>query len=283
MYLSWFPAKVRGGARTSNLHRFDNLINHENFIYAPDTYAWAIGALFPAWIFKGFEVSIHLIEETNRASRSVAMAMWTGTLIGYVIGLPVIIVLLSCIQDFEVIAHAAHYFPQGFAPFLLDVVGHNGALAILALAWLDAALVTAVLFMTAQRLTFALARDQVLPLSPWISTVSKRQLPVNAAYVVFVYALLTSMVGVVGKSTFQALLAIAVVAQNLSYAIVIFTRLTYGRTQFQPAGWNLKRWSVPLNIVALTYSGYLFLILVLPFWFPVCAVSFTSSQTSSTC
>lgn len=273
LYLTWFPAKAGNKVRTKNLQESVNYINHDHALYVGDTYAWAIAALFPAWIFKGFEVSIHMSEETKKASRSVATGMWAGVVIGYVIGIPVLIVLLSCIEDVHALSTTATIFPQAFTVYLLELIGHNQAISILVLTWIDAALVTAVLFMSAQRLTFALARDDVVPFSWWIAKVSAQKLPVNAAFVVFGYGVLVSMIGVIGTSTFQALLAISVVAQNLSAALVIFARLTYGRRRFAPASWNLGKASIPLNIIALAYTMYIFVILIMPFWFPVRAVS----------
>ena len=273
MYLIWFPVKAGGTFNSSNLRESLNHINHENIIYVDHAYAWAVAALFPAWIFKGFEVSIHMAEETKRASKSVAFGMWAGVLTGYITGIPILIVMLSCIKDVHALANTASMFPQGFAVYLLQLIGHYETIFVLVLAWIDAGLVTAVLFMSAQRLTFALARDEIVPFKPWISSVSKQLLPVNAAYVVFIYSLFISMVGAIGTSTFQALLAIAVVSQNLSAALVIFTRLTYGRKRFWPASWNLGKASIPLNIIALAYTMYVFVILIMPFWFPVRAVS----------
>ena len=273
MYLIWFPVKAGGSFNSDNLKKSLNHVNHENIVYVNDAYAWALAALFPAWIFKGFEVSIHMCEETKRASRSVAFGMWAGVLMGYIVGIPVLIVILSCIKDVHALAHTATLFPQGFAVYLLQLIGHYETIFVLVLAWLDAALVTSVLFMSTQRLTFALARDEVLPFKSRIASVSKQLLPVKAAYVVYAYGFFMSMVGVIGPSTFQALLAISVVSQNLGAALVIFARLTYGRKRFWPASWNLGKASVPLNIVALVYTMYLFVILIMPFWFPVRAVS----------
>ena len=163
MYLIWFPVKAGGSFNSDNLKKSLNYVNHENIVYVDDAYAWALAALFPAWIFKGFEVSIHMCEETKRASRSVAFGMWAGVLMGYIVGIPVLIVILSCVKDVHALAHTATLFPHGFAVYLLQLIGHYETIFVLVLAWLDAALVTSVLFMSTQRLTFALARDEVLP------------------------------------------------------------------------------------------------------------------------
>jgi amino acid transporter len=275
MYTIWFPvvSAPNYAFHPDLILIFDNWINWGTMIYAEDRYAWVVAAIFPAWIFKGFEVSMHLSEETKQASKSVATGMWTGALVTYLIGIPVLVLMVACINDIRILINASRFLPHAFAEYLVQVVGRNAAMGILILAWIDAALATAVLFMSAQRLTFALARDEVLLKSAWIRQVSKRKLPVNAGIVVFAYGILLSMVGVSSTSSFQALLAIAVIAQNLSYSIVIFARLTYGRETFKPGSWNLGSASVPLNVIALVYTLYIFMVLISPFWFPVEAVS----------
>jgi amino acid transporter len=274
MYMIWFPVNATrfGNLAASNLLVFENWSNRGNMIYSENAYAWIVAVILPAWILRGFEVSIHLAEETKHASRSVATGMWAGTLCTYLIGILILVLMFACVRDIRALTNASRLLPHAFAEYLLQIVGYKATLFILILAWTDSALATAVLFMSAQRLTFALARDGVLPYGTWISRVSKRKLPVNAGLVVFAYSFILSITSTGGTSSFQALLAIAVVAQNLSYAIVIFTRLTYGRTILKPADWNLGRASIPLNVVALFYTGYLFLVLILPFWFPVEAV-----------
>lgn len=284
MYVIWLPAAAthRATFHPDLVLIFNNRINSDTMIYGSDTYVWLVAAICPAWIFKGFEVSIHLSEETKQASRSVATGMWAGVLVTYLVGIPVLVLMVSCIKDMRHLLNATHLRPYVFAEYLAQAVGHHAAMAILVLAWIDAALATSVLFMSAQRLTYALAHDGVFPYRDWITRISKQKLPVNAGFIVFTYSAVLSMVGASGTSSFQALLAIAVVAQYLSYAVVLSTRVTYGRKKFRSGNWNLRNASIPLNVVSLLYTGYLFVVLILPVWFPIEAVSTAVRSPSST-
>jgi amino acid transporter len=105
MYTIWFPVvSVPNYAFHPDLILiFDNWINWGTMIYAEDTYAWVVAAIFPAWVFKGFEVSMHLSEETKQASKSVATGMWTGALVTYLIGIPVLVLMVACINDIRIL------------------------------------------------------------------------------------------------------------------------------------------------------------------------------------
>lgn len=72
---------------------------------------------------------------------------------------------------------------------------------------------------------------------------------------------------------FSALTAAATVGTNLSYLIPIIARQTVGRNTFQPAKWNLGRYSIPVSVIASGYISFLFVVLMLPQVYPVTSVS----------
>ncbi|KAI7478550.1 hypothetical protein KC351_g8116 [Hortaea werneckii] len=202
--------------------------------------------------FYGYDASVHLSEETLSASSVVANGMWTGSISTWLLSVLTLIM------------------PNNWAEYLVQLVGHRGAAAILAFTWIDGLLCTGVIFLSAQRITYAVARDGILPFSKTYSKVTpKHHLPVNAALlmVVLTIAICAAVIG--STVAFSAITAAATIGTNLSYLIPIVARQTIGRKHFKAAKWNFGAWSIPVSIIASLYIAFLFVVLMLPQLYPV--------------
>ncbi|KAI6788727.1 hypothetical protein KC361_g8893 [Hortaea werneckii] len=301
-YFIWFPiaASRRGGFQPASIMTtFYNGINTavdsegNTIVQASDSYCWVVGVLFGAWVsasncfekkgvsisadhkpvlptqeFYGYDASVHLSEETLSASTVVANGMWTGSISTWLLSVLTLIMVLFCMQDFMGIVNGT--YPNNWAEYLVQLVGRRGAAAILAVTWIDGLLCTGVIFLSAQRITYAVARDGILPFSRTFSKVTpKHHLPVNAALlmVVLTIAICAAVIG--STVAFSAITAAATIGTNLSYLIPIVARQTIGRKHFRPAKWNLGAWSIPVSIVAGLYIAFLFVVLMLPQLYPV--------------
>jgi amino acid transporter len=219
-----------------------------------------------------YDAAVHLSEETKGASMVVARGMYIGTVASWLLSVPTVIIMLLCIQDFNGIASGT--YTNNFAVYLLQIVGKKGTVTILVLCWLDAMLNTAVCFMSAQRVTYAIARDGILPGSNWIRKLSKNHMPVNAAWVVLFCAVAIEAAIIGSTVAFYALTATATISTNLSYLVPIVARHTIGRKHFTPAKWNLGKFSPIVGTITALYILFQFVVLMLPQVFPVNAVRF---------
>ena len=172
-----------------------------------------------------------------------------------------------CIQDCDALVGAT--YSNNLAEFLLQIVGKNGTLAILALVWIDSTCATASCVMSASRVTYAISRDHVLPFSPFFRRLSKRKMPVHAALLVYVVGVIVTCAVIGSYVAFSAITATATITTNLPYLFPIVARQTVGRKSFVPAKWNLGVFSVPLAIVATLWVSFLFVVLSLPQLYPV--------------
>lgn len=88
MYWILFPIKAAqtGGFQSGSgvFKHFYNGINEGPEKQASDAYCWIISILFGAWVFYGYDASVHLAEETHEASEVVAKGMWMSTLSAWV-------------------------------------------------------------------------------------------------------------------------------------------------------------------------------------------------------
>lgn len=229
----------------------------------------------------GYDASAHLAEETHDASIVVARGMWVSTLSAWVLSVPTLIIVLFCMQDFNGIISAT--YANNWAEYLVQLIGRRGACAILSLLWVDSTCATASCFMSAQRVTFAISRDGVLPFSKFFRRLNKNKIPVNAAFLVCGLSIAITCAVIGSVVAFTAITATATIATNFSYLIPIVARHTVGRKTFKPVEWNLGRFSLPIGIIASLYIMFLFVVLLLPQLFPVTAVSIEVTYHQSNC
>ena len=196
--------------------------------------------------------------------------MWMSTLSAWALSVPTLILILFCLQNFEGIVSAT--YSNNWAEYLIQLVGPKGAVAILSMLWVDSTCATASCFMSAQRVTYAISRDGVLPFSSYFRKLSPtRKMPINAAFLVYIVSVAVTTAVIGSTVAFSAITATATIATNFSYLIPIVARQTVGRKHFVPAKWNLGRWSEPLALIASLYIAFLFVVLLLPQIYPVTA------------
>jgi len=231
--------------------------------------------------FYGYDSSVHLAEETKDAQLVVAKGMWLGTLATWLISVPTLILILMCMPSFtDIIAGS---YSNNWAVYVVELLGPKGAVTVLFFTWLDGLLGLSVCLLSCQRVTYAIARDDILPGSKWFKIVTpKSRLPVNAALLIIVLSIAINATVIGSEVAFGALTATATIAVNVSYLIPIMARQTIGRQYFEPAKWNLGRLSPVIATVASLYICFLFCVLILPQEYPVGGVS-RRSQSHRSC
>lgn len=97
-------------------------------------------------------------------------------------GRQTLVLVLFCMQDFDGIISAG--YSNNWAEYLIQLLGENAAVAVLVILWIDSTCATASCFMSAQRVTFAISRDGVLPFSRHFRKLNGNKVAVHAAYLV---------------------------------------------------------------------------------------------------
>lgn len=175
-------------------------------------------------------------------------------------------------QDFDGIISAG--YTNNWAAYLIQLLGsERAAVAVLVILWVDSTCATASCFLSAQRVTFAISRDGVLPFSRYFRHLDPRnRMPVRAAYLVLLLGVAVTCAVIGSTVAFSAITATATIATNFSYLFPIVARHTVGRKDFKPARFHLGRYSVVIGTVACLYIGFQFAVLLLPQVYPVTAV-----------
>lgn len=82
-------------------------------------------------------------------------------------------------------------------------------------------------------------------------------MPVSAACLVLVFAILICVIQVGSSVAFLALTATATIATNVGYLVPIVARQTVGRQHSKPGRWNLVSFSMPCAVVASLYISFI--------------------------
>lgn len=143
-----------------------------------------------------------------------------GTVSAWVLSVPTLVLVLFCIQDSNTIIDAS--YSNNWAEYLVQTIGPAGATVILSMLWVDSTCATASCFMSAQRVTYAISRDGVLPGSRFFRKLTARgKMPVNAAWLVYGISVAVTLIVIGSEVAFTAITATATIATNFSYLIPI--------------------------------------------------------------
>ncbi|KAK5675795.1 hypothetical protein LTS10_011526 [Elasticomyces elasticus] len=146
----------------------------------------------------------------------------------------------------------------------------RGAMSV---GWITVILVIIVVFNVASNIVylatvsrdlFAFSRDRGLPFSGWLTGVNtKRRIPQNAATTSCVFAVLLALIYIGSPVDFYAMTSMATVTLLQCYGLSIGMHLwrhINRQETLLPAHFPLGRWGNPLNVLAITYSAYDFVL-----------------------
>jgi amino acid transporter len=219
------------------------------------------------WTYTGFDGSAHMAEETSDPRRSAPWGIVLSVGVSGVAGYALLIALTLAITTIP--AALGTKDPQGnvipAAVAILQIglgakVGNAmAALASMAMWFCGLACVT-----SASRAVFSLARDNGVPWSTFFRRVSSKHGTPGAAIWAIVAASLAAMAW---SGAVPIVTSLSTVALYIAYVIPVALGLR-ARSRSNPwqlsAVWSLGRWGVPMNVVAIAYTVFIAVILVMP-------------------
>jgi amino acid transporter len=231
--------------------------------------AFVLGLLQAQWTYTGYDASAHVAEETVMARLNSAWGVFLSVAVSAVVGYVMLLILTLHIPD------VAAAVDQANAPAVLYIVYANLApraadcvAVIIAVAmWLCG--LSSITSMS--RMWFAFARDGGMPGYTLIKRVHHTwRTPVWAIVVTSVLAVLLT----VYAALYSVVVALSTSALYVAYAIPIFLNLrnklkrrgehACEHTTPESAPWNLGRWGVPLNAIAVAWVGCITLLFSIP-------------------
>ncbi|KAJ5682362.1 GABA permease [Penicillium macrosclerotiorum] len=225
------------------------------------------------------DATAHMSEEVKDAGRNVPIAIAWGYFSN---GIMATILLISFLFATPSVEDALDD-NTGF-PFLYvfknatSVAGVNGLTAII----LIPVIFSNILFnASTSRQTFAFARDKGLPFSRWIGKVdARRHIPVNAIGLSCLFSCALSLINIGSLTAFNAIISLNVAALMYTYIISIscvIYRKIWLPGSLPPRRWDMGRWGLAVNIVALLYSCFALFWSLWPSNYPVTVENFNWS------
>ncbi len=231
-------------------------------------YAWAflLGLLQAQWTFTGYDASAHVAEETIDPRRRAPWGILNSVVISAVAGYLLLLALTLAIHNLPAVLAATdaggNKIPAVIAILQQALGSRAGAatslLAALAMWFCGLSTVT-----STSRAVYAFARDRGMPLSHWWRHVGKRfRTPAAAIWLVAATAWVCS----VYSGAYSVVTSISTVGIYVSYGIpiLLYWRNRRSSNAIPPGPWNLGRWGIAINAVALLWTAGISIMLVMP-------------------
>ena len=228
------------------------------------SYLWPFltSALMATYVMYGFDSAAELSEETNDPRRTAPLAITRCMLVSAIGGGLLIVGTLMAAPSLT----SGDLAKDGIAYVLKAQVGDvfgRTLLAIVSVAIFSAALAIQA---SATRVMFSMARDGRLPFSTQLARVSPRtHTPLLPGVVVCVLAIAVLWINYGQPDVFTNVTAVAVVIVYGAYLMVTVPLLYHRITGHAEHGrcdtryFNLGRWGLPINAVAVAFGAFLML------------------------
>jgi amino acid transporter len=212
-------------------------------------------------VLYGFDTAGTLAEETHDPRKKAPRAILQALLAAGFAGLLVLLFALMAVPD---LGNPDLGTIHGGLPMLVkSVLGETTGRLFLCIVIFAIIVCTLAVHSGAVRLMFAMGRDGYLPYSKSLSEVSpKTHTPVLATLLCGLGAIIILAINLQFPKVFELITSISILWANLAYWIVVAVQL---RNRFTPARnrldtearFNLGKWGIPVNILALAWSSFM--------------------------
>lgn len=213
--------------------------------------AFLAAALFSVWIFYGFEACGDIAEEVHNPSQKVPRAMQLTLAVGGAVSAFLAIALILAVPDIGAVMDGTDASPiDSILLANFGEVGANVALALILFAFVSC---TIAIQGAAIRLVYSFARDGMVVGSRALSTVHPRlHMPPGA---VLVAVIVPAAITLLPSATVTVIITFAVVGIYIGFQSVVLAALIARTRGWRPSGsFQLGRWGMPVNIIALVYG-----------------------------
>lgn len=199
---------------------------------------------------------ISMCEEVHKPATQVPKAMVGTVILNLFAGLIFLIPLVFVLPDIEMLNALNNGQP---VPTIIKVaVGSaEGAIALLMPLMVLALMCGIGCTTAASRCTWAFARDGAVPGAKWWRVVNtKLDLPLNAMMLSMVVQILLGLIYFGSAEAFNAFSGVGVICLTAAYAAPIAISVAGGRKEVSTAKFNLGKFGLPANIIALGKSPW---------------------------
>ena len=231
-------------------------------------YVLPLGFLLTMYTITGYDASAHISEETHGAAKSAAQGVWRSIFYSAIIGWIVLLAITFAATDVSAVNDGAGSSLAVFDSALTS----SAAKAVILISTVGQFFCGAACLTSASRMCFAFSRDRGFgrTISPALSRVNSKRVPINAVFTMAGLAFLITLPALKGDSNlfpyaFFAVVSISVIGLYIAYVTPIFLRWRMGDA-FEPSEeWTLGKRYKWMNPIAFIWVGLITIIFCLPF------------------
>ena len=213
--------------------------------------AFLAAALAAVWVFYGFEACGDIAEEVHDPSAKVPRAMIWTLAVGGATTIFLVFALLVALPDVGAVISGADAAPiDSILAAEFGDVGSKIALALILFAFVSC---TIAIQGASIRLVYSFARDGMIPGARTLSRVNPRfHMPPGA---VLVATIIPAIITLLPSATVAKIITFAVIGIYIGFQSVVLASIIARRRGWVPSGkFNLGRWGMTVNVLALIYG-----------------------------
>jgi amino acid transporter len=230
-------------------------------------FVFGLGLLMAQYTITGFDASAHTAEETHKASRLVAVGMWTSVFVSVIFGFVLLVAVTFAIPstpDALKTVNAllpivpwiwATSMSQRWAEFLLFI-------CVVAQFFCVTASVT-----SASRMMFAFSRDGAVPGHQLWRRVAVNRVPLYSVVGVAFFACVLMIPAVWNYFIGYAVgTAIAVIGLYIAFILPVYLRWRKGDSWTESRAWSLGPHYKWLNVISMIWVGIITILFIFPLY-----------------
>jgi amino acid transporter len=234
---------------------------------SPYWWAFLLGLLQAHWTYTGFDASAHMAEETEDPRRRAPWGVVLSVAVAGVVGYLLLIALTLAIRSLPEVLSAKDAvdrpIPAAIA-IMQSALGARFGNAMSAMASMAMWFCGLSCITSASRALFSLARDHGTPAAGWLRRVNTTHGTPGPAIWTIVFASLAAMLWTGAVPIVTSLSTVALyVAYVIPVALGLIARFTRPEWTHE-AVWSLGRWGTVINIVAVVYTAFICVVLMMP-------------------
>ncbi|OLN91701.1 Polyamine transporter TPO5 [Colletotrichum chlorophyti] len=239
----------------------------------PDGWSFCVGLLHAGYATSSTGMVISMCEEVRKPSEQVPKALVFTVILNTIAGLLFLIPLVFVLPDIQYLINLAS--GQPVPAIIKEAIGSSGGAFGLLVPLIVLAILCGIGCTTAaSRCTWAFARDGAIPGSRWWKEVHpKLDVPLNAMMLSMAVQIILGLIYFGSSAAFNAFSGVGVICLTASYAVPIAISLFGGRTHLVGAAFNLGKFGVFANVVALAWSCLAMPLFCMPTFVPVTATT----------
>lgn len=201
-------------------------------------------------------------EEMRNAALDVPRSMVTSIIVNGTMGFVWLITLLYVAPDLNILLT----YPVPFIGIIINAINNIGGTIFIDLVIIYSAITATIgLISSASRTLWAFARDKGIPFNNFFCKITTRdKVPGNAVVISTFIAMLIGVIYFGNTTAFNAILSVATTSMYFTYLVPIALMLYSRKNHVSLGPWNLGKFGIVLNIIAVLFTFFFFILLNFP-------------------